>query len=128
MLIHRAVRRGKVALIAAGGHHKGVRQAQGTGVILCIPGILNGYVPRLALGGDAMDIHVAAKTDKAAGDAAFGKQLRRLIGGIAFADAAQIDGTPLVQRGGGAAEPDMLAAHQRQQRIDLLLRGDAGTR
>ena len=126
MLVHRAVRPGEKALIAAGSHHKGVRQAQGTGVSFRIPRILDGHVPGLALGRHAVNVHIAAQAHKAAGNAASGKQLRRLIRGVALGDAAQIDGAALIQRGGSALQMDMLRAHQRQQRVNLRLGGDAG--
>ena len=73
-LIHRPVRAGKVPLIAAGGHHKGVRQMQRTGISARFLRVLNGYLPGLSVGGNAMDIHISPQTGKAARNAAGGKQ------------------------------------------------------
>ena len=128
MLVHRAVRRGEIALVAAGGDHKGIRQAQGADVALAVGGILNGHRPGLVLGVGAVDVHVAAQIGAAAGEGAAVEQDGGAVGGVALGDAAQIDGAALVQRDVVIRRlVDVLIAHQRQQRVDLLLRGDAGT-
>ena len=114
MLIHRPVRAGKVPLIAAGGHHKGVRQVQRTGKSVRFLRILNGYLPELAVGGNAVDIHISPQAGKAAGNAAGGKQGRYTVGGVALGDAAQINGAALIQRSLRALCVHMLRPHQRQ--------------
>ena len=48
------------------------------------------------------------------------EDIRHLLRGVALGDAAQIHGTACVQRD-GVVHVDVLAAHQRQQRVDLLL-------
>ena len=128
MLVHRAVRRGEIALVAAGGDHKGIRQAQGADIALAVGGILNGHRPGLVLGVGAVDVHVTAQIGAAAGEGAAVEQDGGAVGGVALGDAAQIDGAALIQR--DAAKfglVDVLIAHQRQQCVDLRLRGDAGT-
>ena len=54
------------------------------------------------------------------------QDVRHLLGGVALGDAAQIHGAARIQRDDAAVHVDVLAAHQRQQGIDLLLGGDMG--
>ena len=126
VLVHRAVLSHEVALIAAGGDGKGIGQPQQAGVAAAVFRILNGHGPRLALRIHAADVDVAAQTDAAAGDAAAGEDGRHAVGGVALGDAAKVDGAARVQRDGGTVLMDMLRTHQRQQGVDLRLRGDVG--
>ena len=54
------------------------------------------------------------------------QDVRHLLGGVALGDAAQIHGAARIQRDDAAVHMDVLAAHQRQQGVDLLLGGDMG--
>ena len=97
MLIYRPVRGGEVPLIAAGGHHEGVRQMERAGKGVGVPGILNGHIPRPSVGSDTVDVHVAAQTGEAAGCLAGGEQRGHRVGGVALGDAAQINGASGIQ-------------------------------
>ena len=88
--------------------------------------ILNGYLPGLSVGGNAVDIHISPQTGKAPGNAAGGKQSRYTVGGVALGDAAQINGAALIQRSLRTCCVHMLCPHQRQQCVDLLPGGNAG--
>ena len=102
-----------------------VRQRQDAHIVVLFFRALNGHVPCIAAR-LAVNIHVAAQIGAGALRAAVGEKLRRPVGGVPLGDAAQIDGAALVQRGILTVQTDMPAAHQRQQRVDLLLRGHAG--
>ncbi len=119
MLVHRAVRGGEIALVAAGGDHKGIRQAQGADIALAVGGILNGHRPGLVLGVGAVDVHVTAQSGAAAGEGAAVEQDGGAVGGVALGDAAQIDGAALIQRdaakfrtGGRAHSPPAAAVRR----------------
>ena len=88
--------------------------------------ILNGYLPGLSVGGNAVDVHIPSQAGKAARNAAGGKQGRYTVGGVALGDAAQIDRAALVQRNIQPIKVNVFRPHQRQQRVDLLLIGNAG--
>ena len=124
MLINRAVRRGEVALIAAGGDGKHVLQRQHGGVIVRILRITDGHAPRAAVALLSADIDVPAERGRAR-HTLLAEDLRHAVGRIALGDAAEIHGAARVERDAVSVDADVLRPDERQKRGDLLLRGNA---